>query len=178
MAATKQPTGQIRKNLSSPLCKNILIFRVANQSIASSRPAPPEGRSRSSRTWGGMRWTPGARQTKRARGGRRRRVVLAPRCWCQVPGKQASRGDGGKKAVRREEHVISRKPSRREGRIASAEPVCSCAYSTISAHGTAGAARTRSSLRPLLIERGRNGCSTRADRAAAMRTHASSLFDN
>jgi hypothetical protein len=29
---------------------------------------------------------------------------------------------------RRGEHGISRKPSRREGRIASAEPVCSCAF--------------------------------------------------
>ena len=59
-------------------------------------------------------------------------------------------GDGGKKAVRREEHVISSKPSRREDRIASASPVCSCAHSYEQfAHGTAGAARTRSSLRPL-----------------------------
>ena len=54
------------------------------------------------------------------------------------------------------ERGVSCKPSRRESRIASAEPVCSCAPSTISAHGTAGAARTRLSLRPLLIERGRN----------------------
>jgi hypothetical protein len=39
---------------------------------------------------------------------------------------------------------------RRECRIASAEPVCSCALSLhIFAHGTAGAARTRHSLLPL-----------------------------
>ena len=43
------------------------------------------------------------------------------------------------------------KPLRREGRIASAEPVCSCAFCyCIFAHETAGAARTRSSPRPLL----------------------------
>jgi len=59
-----------------------------------------------------------------------------------------------RKPVRREEHVISRKPSRREGRVFSAGPVCSCAlfFCTI-AHETAGAARIRSSLRPLLFTR-------------------------
>jgi hypothetical protein len=50
----------------------------------------------------------------------------------------------------RGEHGISRKPSRREGRSVSAEPVCSCAFFIrMFAHETAGAARTRSSLRPL-----------------------------
>ncbi|MDO9560680.1 MAG: hypothetical protein Q7J60_03590, partial [Bradyrhizobium sp.] len=39
---------------------------------------------------------------------------------------------------------------RREGRSVSAEPVCSCAFVLCEfAHETAGAARTRSSLRPL-----------------------------
>jgi hypothetical protein len=43
-------------------------------------------------------------------------------------------------------------PLRREGRIASAEPVCSCASIFVHvAHETAGAARTRLSLRPLLL---------------------------
>jgi hypothetical protein len=45
-------------------------------------------------------------------------------------------------------------PSRREGRIASAEPVCSCASFYVQlAHETAGAACTRSSLRPLPLTR-------------------------
>ena len=49
------------------------------------------------------------------------------------------------------EHGVSRKPLRREGRTASASPVCSCAhFLCINAHETAGAARTRSSLRPFL----------------------------
>ena len=53
----------------------------------------------------------------------------------------------------RGEHGISRKPLRREGRTASAEPVCSCAFLFATfAHETAGAARTRSSLRPLFFE--------------------------
>ncbi len=55
----------------------------------------------------------------------------------------------------RGELEVSRKPLRREGRIASAEPVCSCAFSYVHfAHETAGAACTRSSLRPLLINGG------------------------
>jgi hypothetical protein len=42
---------------------------------------------------------------------------------------------------------------RREGRTASAEPVCSCAFLFVTfAHETAGAARTRSSLRPLIFD--------------------------
>src|ERR1700759_1811961 len=46
------------------------------------------------------------------------------------------------------------KPLRREGRTASAEPVCSCAFSYVHlAHETAGAARTRLSLRPLCLGR-------------------------
>src|SRR5439155_6423943 len=45
------------------------------------------------------------------------------------------------------------KPLRREGRMLSAGPVCSCARSLCAiAHETAGAARTRSSLRPLIGE--------------------------
>src|SRR5260370_27100055 len=61
------------------------------------------------------------------------------------------RDDGGKKAGHRGERAISRKPLRREGRMLSAEPVCSCAHFLVHlAHETAGAARTRLSLRPLL----------------------------
>ena len=45
---------------------------------------------------------------------------------------------------------ISLKPLRREARSVSAEPVCSCAVFLVHfAHETVGAARTRSSLRPL-----------------------------
>jgi len=36
------------------------------------------------------------------RGGRRRRVVLAPRRWCQAGGSNST-GDGGQKARRTEE---------------------------------------------------------------------------
>ncbi len=76
------------------------------------------------------------------------------------------------------------KPLRRECRIASAEPVCSCAHSSHNlAHETAGAARTRHSLLPLLWEKGRNvrshlgqivprECKAMFEMATAIATHS------
>src|SRR5947199_6786605 len=94
----------------------------------------------------------------RARCVRRSRVVRAPRCWRYVGGCASIQSvrarypadNGGKRAVLREEHEVSRKA------IAQGRPGCSrrtcmlvcrllpCAL----ARETAGAARTRSSLRP------------------------------
>jgi len=54
---------------------------------------------------------------------------------------------------RRGEHGISRKAITQGMPDASAEPVCSCAHFLVHlAHETAGAARTRHSLRPLIFE--------------------------
>jgi len=63
--------------------------------------------------------------------------------------------DGGNKLVHRGEYEVSRKPLRREGRCDSALPVVTpvCAFRAIFAHGAAGAAGTRSSLRPLIFRR-------------------------
>ena len=82
-------------------------------------------------------------------------MVLTPRRWCQVRGKQNfSRMTVARKPGHRGERGVSRKPLRREGRIASAEPVCSCAFfCAFGAHETAGAARIRLSLRPLVFQR-------------------------
>ena len=65
-----------------------------------------------------------------------------------------SAGDGGKRAVLRGEHEVSRKAIAQGRPECSSCPVCSCAvlFAQI-ARGTAGAASTRSSLRPLLSER-------------------------
>src|SRR6266702_5170332 len=64
-----------------------------------------------------------------------------------------SAGDGGKRAVLREEHEVSRKAIAQGRPECSRCPVCSCAtcYAQI-ARETAGAASTRSSLRPLFRE--------------------------
>ena len=62
-----------------------------------------------------------------------------------------SADDGDKKAGSPGRARISLKPLRGEGRSVSAEPVRSCAFLLVHfAHETAGAACTRSSLRPLL----------------------------
>src|SRR5438067_8540107 len=64
------------------------------------------------------------------------------------------RGDGGKRAVLREEHEVSRKAIAQGRPECSRCPVCSCAvlFAQI-ARETAGAASTRSSLRPLTSKR-------------------------
>ena len=84
---------------------------------------------------------------------RRSRVVLTPRCWRQVGGKYPA-GDGGKRAVHRGDHEVSRKAIAQGRSECSRCPVCSCAplFAQI-ARETAGAASTRSSLRPLISMR-------------------------
>src|SRR5205823_10491006 len=79
---------------------------------------------------------------------RRSRVVLTPRCWRQVGGRYPA-GDGGKRAVHRGELEVSRKAIAQGRPECSRCPVCSCAllFAQI-ARETAGAASTRSSLRP------------------------------
>ena len=132
----------LRQN--NPPGKSLLIFRNGvkpkNQKYSASLVAqitgmtPPvspdeRGGSRSSRTRGGMRWTRSLANDERRRRGRRSRVVLAPRRWRQVRGKQNfSRAMVARKPGHQGERGVSRNPSRRESRTASAEPVCSCAF--------------------------------------------------
>ena len=108
------------------------------------------GASRSSRTRGEMRWTLRARR-------RMRRKRTAKSCGSGAAvlalssGEASfSRGDGGKRAVLRGEHEVSRKAIAQGRPECSRCPVCSCAvlFAQI-ARETAGAASTRSSLRPL-----------------------------
>ena len=73
---------------------------------------------------------------------------------------EASPDNGGKRAVLREEHEVSRKAIAQGRPECSRCPVCSCAvlFAQI-ARETAGAASTRSSLRPL-ISRGQTKMQT------------------
>src|SRR5437660_4099128 len=86
---------------------------------------------------------------------RRSRVVLTPRCWRQVLERVLLlRNDGGKRAVHRGERAISRKAIAQGRPECSRCPVCSCAFLFAQiARETAGAASTRSSLRPLISRR-------------------------
>jgi hypothetical protein len=135
--------------------RSILIAR-ANQLHFYRHPAPTRGAYRDRHG----RWARGAMDVKvpqdeRHLSGRRSRVVLTPRCWRQVLKKLALLGgDGGNKAGHRGEHVISRKPLRREGRMLPLNLYARVRFfKCIFAHETAGAARTRSSLRPLYFGR-------------------------
>ena len=83
-----------------------------------------------------------------------------PRCWRQVGGSESRSWRWWQESRSPGRNRISRKAIAQGRPDASAKPVCSCAHlATSIAHGTAGAARTRSSLRPL-ISRVRFSCKT------------------
>ena len=98
--------------------------------------------------WGGMRWTQELRLTCAAQA--YGEVVWFGRRGAGVKRAIRSAGDGGKRAVLRGEHEVSRKAIAQGRPECSGCPVCSCAllFAQI-ARETAGAASTRSSLRPL-----------------------------
>src|SRR6266496_2448365 len=99
-----------------------------------------------------MRWTRELRLTcvARAYG----EVVWFGRRGAGVKLAIGSAGDGGKRAVLRGEHEVNRKSLAQGRPECSRCPVCSCAvlFAQI-ARETAGAASTRSSLRPLISKR-------------------------
>src|SRR6202035_1746906 len=71
--------------------------------------------------------------------GRRSRVVLTPRRWCQVPGKRKLfRGDGGQKARAPGSARIIRKPLRGECRVIPVYPTNACAFLFYMAHAAIG----------------------------------------
>src|SRR3989475_10085822 len=84
-------------------------------------------------------------------------------------------GDGGKRAVLRGEHEVSRKAIAQGRPECSSCPVCSCAvlFAQI-ARETAGAASTRSSLRPLISKRANEDAKPRARSAARSRNRVRS----
>src|SRR6201746_1442473 len=93
----------------------------------------------------------GSADNERHESVRQRRVVLTSRCWRQCTWRQQLSGRyGGKRAVLRGEHAISRKAIA-QGRPDALRWTCMLmrALFVHTAHETAGAARTRSSLRPL-----------------------------
>src|ERR1700733_1994698 len=103
--------------LSSPSRKNILIVRKFGLSYIRSCPAPPKGAYHDRReTRGGMWWTLEAPKTRAFFSGRRNRVVLSPRRWCQACAK-ARRRRWPKSPEHRGERGISRKPLRGECRV-------------------------------------------------------------
>ena len=120
------PTGKSPKSPSSPSRKNILIFRSRKSVYTERIPSHQEGRfanvTNAGRGCGGR----GGARDGRCRSVRPSRMVPTPptkvsslRSFPQatVAMSRAHRGD----------HEATVKPPRRESRIASAGPVCSCA---------------------------------------------------
>jgi hypothetical protein len=183
---------RLRQNY--PTGKSILIFRNRvkphNQKYSASpaganqcftcRVSPDErGGSRSSRN---ARW-----DAVDARACERRTLAIADGeavwSWRRDAGaklvrSKLLRGDGDNKPAHRGEHEISRQPLRRESRIASAGPVCSCAFFEAHvAHETAGAARIRLPCALLFFRGCQSTQSSGALHAATMRTHTLLLFE-
>src|ERR1700736_1903826 len=90
------PTGKSPISLSSPLCKNFLLRRRPKSDLDPTPSRPTEVRFAIVTNVGqGMRWTRQHRRNwvfglrnadERCWCGRRSRVVLTPRRWCQVDG--------------------------------------------------------------------------------------------
>ena len=131
---------------------------MPNQVHIFGHPVPLRGRRPSSRTLDGLRWTLVYAETTAWISVRQNRVVLAPVAGVKLSEKRKrERQRRSQPRTRlRGDHGISRKAIA-QGRPGVLRcPVCSCALCFVqSAHGTAGAARTRSSLRPLFEEGGK-----------------------
>ena len=113
-SATKRspvPDGQISLFcgfcLSSPVYKNISLSASGKSNLQLAPSCPIEGRCATSRNAGRDAVDADALSDEGRGGGRRSRVVLTPRRWCQVCGCKSA-GDGGKKA--RSPGRVRRKP--------------------------------------------------------------------
>src|SRR6266852_719604 len=145
------PTGKSLNSCPALLAKIFRFTLTPNQFYIHRRPGPQRGVSRSSQTLGRDAVDAAARLTSDAASGRRSRVVLTPRRWCQVGGGKPA-DDGGKKA--RLPGRARRKPLKPLRGECRAIPVYSlllvCVLPIQSAHEAAGATGTRHSLRPLI----------------------------
>ena len=139
--------------------KNISVYQKANQGYLFGHPVPLRGRRPSSRTLGGLRWTLVYASTTAWIGVRQNRVVLAPVAGVKLSEKRKRKRKRQRRSQPRTrlrgDHGISRKAIA-QGRPGVLRcPVCSCALCLVqTAHETAGAARTRPSLRPLYSRAG------------------------
>ena len=163
------PTGKSARSCPAPVAK---IYRFAFDPKHLYKPrrlAPSQrGVSWSSRNVGAG--CDGRRRYRRRTIPMRTAKPCGPgaRRWRQVCG-ECPQATVANKPDHRGERGISRKPLRRECPGASAEPVCSCAPFSF-AYETAGAARTRHSLRPLVY----GGASVGKNSGASCRGKANS----
>ena len=133
-AATNWPddgqiTSDYRNACQAPNKKIFRFYRKPNQDYIHSIPSRSEGRIMIAMNVGRDAVDAGSADSERRERVRQRRVVLTSRCWRQVLKKLTLlRGDGGKRAVLRGEHAISRKAIAQGMSDALRCPVCSCAH--------------------------------------------------
>ena len=166
-----------QQNPSSVRCENIPLSPSGKSVILIGASHPMRGAcARHGRAvrCGGRGAGAGRAQAARVR---RSRVVLTPRCWRQLGGKCPA-GDGGKRAVHRGEHEVSRNPSRRESRDASAGPVCSCAFFCALCTRDRGCSVHPAFPAPFASDEGGSYAKLGRISAARTRTHTLTLFDN
>jgi hypothetical protein len=172
-------TGKSPKPVQ-PLSKEFSASRAGQITAITPRISSTQGALATSRTRGEMRWT------RRAPADVKRLTRTAKSCGSGVAVLALSpreakllAGDGGKKAVHRGELEVSRNPSHRESRDASAGPVCSCAPSYAqNCTRDRGCSAHPAFPAPLVFRRAEVTQSSGAFSAARTRTHILSLFDS
>src|SRR5205814_8452825 len=108
-------------------------YRTPNQRYIMTIPSRQEGRVMIAMIVGRVAVDAGSADGERHESVRQRRVVLTSRCWRQCTWRQQLSGRyGGKRAVLRGEHGISRKAIAQGMSDCLRCPVCSCAHSTTS----------------------------------------------
>ena len=172
--ATNRLQGQVTSDFQKPCqARESKIFRFRsrpNQSHNSACLTADEGRSRTSRTRGEMRWTREPRLTCAACA--YGEVVWFGRRGAGVKRAIRSAGDGGKRAVLREEHEVSRKA------IAQGRPGCSrrtcmlvCSLCYAQSHTGPRVRRAPGLPRALYLEGGRFSSKARAEHVARSPRH-------
>ena len=127
------PSGRVvsdlRKTCQAPKAKIFRFSRRPNQDYIHIHPVPTRGALAIVTTWDGDAVDAEAATDERGLSVRQRRVVLTPRCWRQCTWRQQLSGRyGGKRAVLRGDHVISRKAIAQGMSDVLRCPVCSCAH--------------------------------------------------
>ena len=173
------PTGKslpIFRNSVKPENQKYSAFLVGQISGIGPPVSPERGAARDRHErCGEMRWTP---ESRRRTWPRRTAKTCGPDAPTLAPSLRIhSQATVARKPGHRGERAISRKPLRREGRMFSAEPVCSCAFCTT--HGTRDRGCSAHPVFPAPSAwcEGETSRKPRASHAASMRPRALTLFD-
>jgi hypothetical protein len=111
------PSSDFGFSFVQSLLQKYFCFAETKSRLYSPCPVPLEGRFAIVTNAGRDAVDADGASDEGTRCGRRSRVVLTPRRWCQVRGRQLSRMTVAKEPVHRGERAISRKPLRGECRV-------------------------------------------------------------